>query len=130
VSASDDEQLEQALAGYTEQLVNLREMQGRLGEISCSVTSARQVVSVTVGFQGRVSDVKFPTGAYKRMAPAELAAVVLSTINEAHVRAQVASAEVIAPTMPAGVNALDVVEGKADLQAMLPAEPGVGFLQG
>ena len=130
MSASDGEQLEQALAGYTEQLANLGEMQGRLGEISCSVTSARQVVSVTVGFHGQVSDVKFPTGAYKRMAPAELAAVVLSTINEAHARARVVFAEVVAPTMPPGVNALDVVEGEADLQAMLPADPGVGFLHG
>lgn len=120
-----DQQIEQTLAKYREQRAGLGELQRRLGEISCSATAPRQTVSVTVGHQGEVVDLKFPTGAYKRMAPSELAAAILSTIGEARSKALDEAAELLSPMLPSGMAARDIVAGKADLQAMMPVEPRV-----
>jgi DNA-binding protein YbaB len=123
VSAPYDQQIEQTLAKYREQRAGLGELQRRLSAISYSATSPRQVVSVTVGHQGEVTELKFPSGAYKRMAPAELAAVILSTIGEARSKALDEAASLLSPILPPGVVAKDLVAGKADLQAMMPLEP-------
>ncbi|MEC3975214.1 YbaB/EbfC family nucleoid-associated protein [Amycolatopsis sp. H20-H5] len=121
-----EEQLEQSIAQYREQQAGLVEFQRALGNISCSATAPRQVVTVSVGCQGEVTSLRFPTDAYKRMVPAELSEVILATINEARAQAMDEYAELLSPLLPEGINAKDIVTGKADLGAMLPADPFTG----
>ncbi|MFB9909028.1 YbaB/EbfC family nucleoid-associated protein [Allokutzneria oryzae] len=123
MSTSYTEQVEHLMAQYREQYEALQRTQRRLREISCTVTAPRQTVSVTAGHGGVITDVKFPTGAYKRMAPAELAAAVLSTITEAQDKAAAEAAEAVAPSLPPGVDARKLFTGDVDLQSLLSPEP-------
>jgi DNA-binding protein YbaB len=122
MSSPHADRVEQLQEQLRQQLTELRETQQKLGELSCTVTAPRQTVSVTVGYGGFVKDVKFPTGAYKRMAPAELASALLKVIADAQSQVAAKSAEVLAPSMPAGVDVHKVFRGEADLPSVLTAE--------
>jgi DNA-binding protein YbaB len=113
----------QALADYQRRLDELTDSQRRMAEVSATAKSARQVVTVTVGGQGEVTDIKFPSGAYKNLTPGELSSVILKTINEARSQALAKAAEVLAPMFPAGFSPEDVLTGKTELRSLLPAEP-------
>ena len=123
MSTSNAEQFEQLVAQYREQHATLRESQRRLAEIACTATAPRRTVAVTAGHGGVIKDIKFPTGAYKRMAPAELAAAVLGAITEAQEQATAEAAVVMAPSLPAGVDAAELFSGRADLRSLLPSVP-------
>jgi DNA-binding protein YbaB len=99
----------------------LGKTQDQLRALSHTVVAPRRVVSVTVGHGGAVKDIKFPNGAYKNLAPAELASVVLKTIKDAQDQVALEAADIIAPTLPPGMDARKLFTGEADLQAVLPA---------
>ncbi|MFI9005942.1 YbaB/EbfC family nucleoid-associated protein [Actinosynnema sp. NPDC053489] len=117
------EQIEHLMAQYRRQFAELQETQRRLREISCTVTAPRQVVAVTAGHGGVVKDIKFPTGAFKRMTPGELASVLVKAIGDAQQQATREAAAVVAPTLPPGVDAEKLFSGGVDLQSALTPEP-------
>lgn len=123
MSDSYHDDLDQTLEQYHQYRDSVVELQRNLQAISCSVTAPRRVVTVTVGPDGGVVDLKFPTNAYKRMTPAELAKVVVTTMSDARDKARSEVAKLLAPVMPPGMAVDDVLDGKADLLAMLPEEP-------
>jgi DNA-binding protein YbaB len=123
MSSPYEELAGRALTAYHKRLDDLAESSRKLAEVSATVVAARQVVSVTIGGQGEITDVKFPTGAYKNMTPAELAEVILKTAKDAREQALSKSAKVLAPMLPDGFSADAIVAGTADLKSMLPAEP-------
>lgn len=114
---------EEALAAFQRRRDELVENQRRLKEITSTATAPRQVVSVTVGRSGELKDLRFPTNAYKNMTPAELATAILGTAEEARSAALKQSAEVLAPMLPKGVSADDLVRGTLDLSSLIPEEP-------
>lgn len=101
------------------------ELRRKVSELTVTVTAPRETVKVTVGAQGEVRAIEFPTGAYKRMAPAELSAALMSALTEATEKARVQLGEIMAPSMPKGLNFLDVVSGKAGMPALDSAEAGL-----
>ena len=117
------EQLHQLMSQYRRQLAEVGETQRKLREISCTASAPRQAITVTVTHGGVVSDIKFPSGAYRRMAPAELASVLLKTLAEAQQLARRAAAEVVAPTLPPGMDAQKLFSGEVDLRSLLKPEP-------
>ena len=125
MSAPLEQQLDEAMSHYRDQRAGALDYQRRLGEVAATATSPRRVVTVTVGGQGQVTDISFPTGAYKRMAPAELAAAIMSTLDEARDKALDQAADLLAPMLPPGLDARSVMRGTADIGAVLPAEPAV-----
>src|SRR5262245_30365940 len=118
-----EHQIEDLMAGYRQQLEKSNELRRKISEIAASVTAPRQVVKVTVGAHGDLRAVDFPTGAYKRMTPAELAEALMTTIDQAKDKAQAAYADLMNPQMPGGLNILDLVKGKVNFSALLPPEP-------
>jgi DNA-binding protein YbaB len=128
MSSSLQEQLELTLAEYRRKREDLRGVQKRIAEISASVTSPRNVVSVTVGQHGQVTGVQFPSTAYRSMAPAELAKVVFETVEKAQQKAREELTEMMEPMMPAGLSMRDLVAGKADIDKIFPDDPEDGFL--
>ncbi len=67
--------------------------------------------------------VEFPTGAYKPMAPKELADAILGAAREAGAKALDAYREVMGPALPAGLNVMDLLQGRVDFAGVLPEEP-------
>jgi DNA-binding protein YbaB len=116
-----------ALAAYQQQREQLTQAREKLNTVTNSVTSPRQVVTATVGRHGEVIGLAFPTSAYKRMAPAELASVIIKTIQEAREKSLSQSADLLKPMLPKGFSAEDMLSGKTDVQTMLSRMAGPEF---
>ncbi|XVV16083.1 YbaB/EbfC family nucleoid-associated protein [Actinoplanes sp. CA-131856] len=110
---------------YKRQRERLGEMQRKMSEISATASSPRREVTITVGQNGVLTDIQFANGAYRRMTPADLTAAILSTYAEAKEAVNEKAADLLAPTLPAGLDAKALVRGEAGVDAFLPAEPRV-----
>ncbi|SHH05880.1 YbaB/EbfC family nucleoid-associated protein [Streptoalloteichus hindustanus] len=121
-SPSDyDERIDELMAEYRRRRAGLAEMQRRIRRISVTVTSPNRAVSVTASVRGEITELSFPSGAYRGMAPAELSALLLSTMDEARKAAHAEMVEVMRPHMPTGLSFGDLLGGDAD--ALLPERP-------
>ncbi|MDC2959595.1 MULTISPECIES: YbaB/EbfC family nucleoid-associated protein [Streptomyces] len=120
-----DQQIEDLLAQYRRQRDAAAETRRRINETTATVTAPRQTVKITVGAQGEVTAVEFPTGAYRRMAPRELADVLLTTLQQARAEALRSVAGVLADGLPPGVTVPDLLQGRIDPDAVLPEDPAM-----
>ncbi|WP_213453722.1 YbaB/EbfC family nucleoid-associated protein [Rhizomonospora bruguierae] len=118
-----NERIESLFGEYQRQRNRLTELQQKMREISASATSPRREVTVTVGQNGVITDIRFPTGAYKRLTPADLTGVIMETYAEAKEQAMEQATAILAPIVPEGVDAAALVRGTAGTDAFLPAEP-------
>jgi len=114
---------EEALARYRELRADAMNVQRQMLEISGTAVSKRQTVKITVNVHGEITSIEFPTGAYKRMTPTELAEAIKSTAQEAKAKALDDLNELMQPKMNTGLSFKDLIQGKADLTAALPEEP-------
>lgn len=117
-----DDRIETLFAEFERQRSSVRELQERMSKVKASATSPRREVTVTVGQNGVLTDISFPTGAYRRMSPTELQAVMMQTFTEAKEQVMEQAAELLAPLLPAGMNAAKMVRGEAGVDMYLPAE--------
>ncbi len=115
-------QIDQALEKYREQLATFQRLRGEVGGIEATVTAPRQVVKVTVGAQGQLTELTFPTGAYRQLTPTELSSAVMTTIEAARAEVNRKTAELMAPTMPSGISAESVLTGKVDFRSLIQDE--------
>jgi hypothetical protein len=121
-----EKMLEDALGAYQRQRERLTDVKEKMDSLTSTATSARREVTATVGRTGELTELSFPTSAYKRMAPAELASVIVRTISEARQASIAASAEELAPMLPPGFSAQDMMSGKVDVRALIAARvPGL-----
>ncbi|GAA2565596.1 hypothetical protein GCM10010435_42980 [Winogradskya consettensis] len=118
-----NERIENLFEEYQKQRNSLTEMQRKMSELSATATSPRREVSVTVGQNGVLTDVKFPTSAHKRLTPADLTELIMTTYAEAKESVMDQAAAVLAPMMPDGLDAHSLVRGTAGADAFMPAEP-------
>lgn len=109
----------QALTLYQKWLDEFAESRQKLAEVLATVVAPMQVVSVTVGASGELTDLKFPVEAYKNMAPAELASVILRTFQDAREGVLSETAKVLAPMLPEGFSAEDFRKGTTDLRPLM-----------
>ena len=116
-------EIEELLAKYRERRSKAGELQRQITAVTGTATAQRQTVKITVNVQGEITALEFPTGAYKRMAPAELAEVITSTQQAAKAKALESMKSMLLPEMPNGLNFMDLMQGKADLAAAIPVEP-------
>jgi hypothetical protein len=123
MSAQGNQSIEDFFEEYRQQRSGLGDLKRRMLAVSATVLSPRREVSVTVGHSGVVTGLAFPTNAYKQLTPKELADLLLNTIREAKDQAAVAAADIIAPLLPAGLNARELMRGNLSLDEMVPAEP-------
>ncbi|WP_030737818.1 YbaB/EbfC family nucleoid-associated protein [Streptomyces sp. NRRL S-31] len=123
MSTPYDDQLEELRAGYQAQLAQIGELQSRMREVTGTATAKAQAMKVTVGPQGELLSVEFPTGAYRSMAPKELADLIVKTVQEARGKATAAVAEVMAPHLPQGFDTTGLLNGSADVTQLMGSEP-------
>ncbi|MEW2625024.1 YbaB/EbfC family nucleoid-associated protein [Streptomyces sp. NPDC048106] len=122
VSTPFDEEIEELRAAYQAQLAQIGELQARMREVTGTATAKAQAMKVTVGPQGELLSVEFPTGAYRGMAPKELADLIVSTVREAREKATAALAEIMAPHLPQGLDAEQLLRGTGDVKQLIPSE--------
>ena len=116
--------IDELTAEFHERRAKTAELHRKMKEITATATASRSTVKVSVGAQGEIRGIEFPTGAYKRMTPTELSTALLETIAEAKQKALTMLRELIEPEMPEGSSGLlDVVTGKRELPDALPDGP-------
>ncbi|MCF3961799.1 YbaB/EbfC family nucleoid-associated protein [Streptomyces fuscigenes] len=120
-----DEQIEDLLQQYRAQREEAAETRRRINEISGTATAPRQVVKVTVGAQGEVTALEFPTGAYRRLPPKELADVLMTTIQQARADALTRVGDLMSAQLPPGVSMDGLLRGEVDATQMLPEAPAM-----
>ncbi|GGS62778.1 YbaB/EbfC family nucleoid-associated protein [Streptomyces griseoviridis] len=125
MSTPFDEQIEQLQETYRTQLAQISDLQRRMREVSATATAKAQAMKVTVGPQGELLSVEFPTNAYRRMTPKELADLMVSTVQDARAKATAELAKVLTPHLPGDVDAEHLLKGTADVGTLLPSEPAM-----
>lgn len=117
------ERIEGLFQEYQHQRNRLTELQQVMRGLCATATSARREVSITVGQNGVVTDIQFPTNAYRRLPPTDLTRLLLETYAEAKEDVLNQAASALAPMLPDGVDAQSLVRGTAGTDAYLPPEP-------
>ncbi|TDT97832.1 YbaB/EbfC DNA-binding family protein [Streptomyces sp. 846.5] len=123
MSTPYDQGIEDMLTLYRTQRAEATETRRRINETTGTATAPRQSVKVTVSAQGEVTAIEFPTGAYRRMAPKELAETLMATLTEARADAMTKVAELTDLRLPPGVRVGDLLEGRADPTTILSEDP-------
>jgi len=123
MSSPYDEAVEQMMADYHRQLDKLAEHQRKMSEITATATSPRKQVSVTLGAQGQLLELKFPNDAYRDMAPMELANLIAETFGAARVQVMKQQRELMMANAPTGVDLSKMFGENADLGKVLPRDP-------
>lgn len=103
MSSPYGKQIEDLMELYRRQREQIAETQQKLLEVSATATAPGRVVTITVGARGEVTSVTFPTQRYRKMAPAELATVLVSTISEARAQAAEETTALMANLFPGGL---------------------------
>lgn len=107
---------------YERQVASFREMHLRASQLSGTAVSPRRELSVTVGPQGAITELKFLTSSYRKMAKNELSELVTRTVAEAQDDLYDQIAEVMAPMLPPELNPKDVVTGRISADKLGPDE--------
>ncbi|MDH6630645.1 DNA-binding protein YbaB [Streptomyces sp. LBL] len=128
MSSPYDQQIEDLLAQYREQRDQAVESRRQINEVSATATAPRQAVKVTVGAQGQVTALEFPTGAYKNMTPKDLSKAIMTAIEQARGQALEKVVEAMGPGipgLPGGISMADILKGNFDPSALLPDDLGL-----
>jgi len=120
---SYSERIENLFQEYEKQRNSLGEMQAKMSALSVTASSPRREVSVTVGQNGVMTDIQFPSGAHKRLATADLTRLIMETYAEAKEGVMNQAADVLEPMLPDGIDAHKLVRGQAGPDAFLPKQP-------
>ncbi|MFF1870464.1 YbaB/EbfC family nucleoid-associated protein [Kitasatospora herbaricolor] len=97
---------------FNDRMAEFSSLHQRMREISASATSAKRLLTVTVGAQGEVTALKFHSDGYRSMARPELEHLILDTIGRARSQVMDSLKSMVAPLAPEGVNIDDVMEGR------------------
>lgn len=85
---------------YQERLAQIRQLQERAGQVTASARSRDGLISVEVGAQGQLVALRLDPGAYERLSPQRLAAVIMELARSAASDAAARVREVMAPVLP------------------------------
>ena len=118
-------QIETLMAEYRRRVAEAGERQRQILATTGTATARRQSVKATVNVQGDITALEFPTGAYRRMAPAELAEAITSTVRAAKAEALASVRNSVMPEMPKGVDFTGLIDGTVDLTEVLSQEPPI-----
>ncbi|MGV9772977.1 YbaB/EbfC family nucleoid-associated protein [Streptosporangium sp. NPDC003464] len=105
---------------YNRQAGQLREMYGKLSELTATARSEDRMVTVTVGARGQVRDIQFDPRVYRKLSPSELAQSVMDQIGAATAEVAERTRELMAPFVPEGLPYEEIFGEGADFASFLP----------
>jgi DNA-binding protein YbaB len=118
MSTQMPESIQQAKDELLRQQERLRELRGSLRSVTTKTTSKDGMVTVTTGGSGELTSIAFNTAKFRRMAPAELGAVLVETIGRASAQRRDQVLAAYRPFMPGGTDLDQVLAGKLDLNQL------------
>ncbi|WP_433388601.1 YbaB/EbfC family nucleoid-associated protein [Micromonospora sp. KLBMP9576] len=117
-SGSSRASLEQAFAMLAEEQSKLVEFQRRMNEATTTVESANKVMTATFDGRGELVRMVFNNTRYRTMAPAELASLLLETLQRGRGQAFAKISEMAGREALPGMSFGDLAAGKVDLSEM------------
>jgi DNA-binding protein YbaB len=118
MNESPHESFQQALDELRRTQERLRTVRSRLQDKATKVTSKDGMVTVTLDGRTEVAGIEFNTAKFRRMAPAELASVLVETISQARAQGRSRVADAYRPLMPKGMDIDAILAGKLNLDKM------------
>lgn len=118
MSAPHQNHVEEALEELRRQRERLAKARRDMTDRATSVSSKDRMVSVTVDGRGAITQISFGSTKFRRMAPAELGAVLVDTINAARQAALNEVAEKFQPMFPDSLKVKNLLSGKLDIDQM------------
>ncbi|MFR9727740.1 YbaB/EbfC family nucleoid-associated protein [Saccharopolyspora sp. MS10] len=122
MSGVDRRNVEMLREEFERQVTKMADMKERMTELSATAVSPRRELQVTVGMHGHITELKFLTSGYRSLAKNEIAELITSTIAQAREKLDEQTAEFIAPMLPPGMNAQDLMRGDVAAGQMVPNE--------
>jgi DNA-binding protein YbaB len=127
--STPERSFEQLNADYARYRAAAMESAQRMQAVAATVTSTNGLVTITVGPQGEIRSLSFNSKDYRKMAPAELAHVVLDTFDKARESALQQAAAALPSFSFGGLNSRDLLNGRVDWEQVLPEKLDVdGFV--
>jgi DNA-binding protein YbaB len=114
--------LHQISDNYHERLAELRKMQQDVQNVTATARTRDGSVSVEVGAQGQLRDIRLGPRAYERMNPQRLARTIMELAGEATQEASGRARQITAAFLPEEL-AARLRDGEEDLGAFLPDAP-------
>lgn len=118
-----NEKLDELFQSYQRKREEMTALQEKLRAASATVTSDSGLVTVTVGARGDITELKLNTQAYRKMPAAQLCQQITETIQKAKKAASAQVKGAMKPLLPPGMSFDALVDGKFDLNSVLPAKP-------
>lgn len=127
VATDHQAQVDELLAEYRRGREQLASVHRSLAGIRESATSDDGSVTATVGPQGVLAELVVADGAYRRHRPAELAALIVRTTQQAARKAAARAQETLVPVLPPDADPEALLAGRADLRQdeVAPSDGGV-----
>jgi DNA-binding protein YbaB len=110
--------------GYRRRLDELRQMQHDVRQVTATARTRDGLVSVEVGPQGQLRDIRFDPRVYERMSPQRLARTIKELTGEASNEAAGQAKQITAAFLPEDLVAR-LRDGEEDLTAFLPDAPSI-----
>jgi DNA-binding protein YbaB len=99
----------------------LTALQQQLQESTYSATDRNRALTVEVNSTGELTDVRFISNAYRKMAPAELGRLLVDTTRDARAKALASMLTGLTGLMPAGLPIEQILTGDTPLDEIVAA---------
>jgi DNA-binding protein YbaB len=107
--------LREAADELRQQQARLKSIRGELQDVTFKATSKDRMITVTIDTTGEVSSIAFNTAKFRRMAPAELGAILVETIRQARAESRDRVLGAYRSLLPSGMGLADMFAGQGDL---------------
>jgi|SRR5580658_2518136 DNA-binding protein YbaB len=118
MSTAPHESFQEALDELRRSQERLRSVRNNLEDKATKVTSKDGMVTVTLDGRSEVTSISFNTVKFRRMAPAELGAVLAETISRARAEGRARVIDAYRSFLPEGTDLESIMTGKFNIDKM------------
>jgi DNA-binding protein YbaB len=119
MSSPMHDRIEQAYAEFEKKKETIAGFENAMGSAQTTVTAKNRALTVTVDGRGDLIEIKFPTNAYRSMAPAELASLLVDTARAAREQARAETASMFESLLPARAPILGMLNNPGGFDQMM-----------
>jgi DNA-binding protein YbaB len=111
--------IQEATDELRRQQERLLAIRGNLRDVTTKTRSKDGMVTVTTGGKGEVTSITFNTQKFRKMAPAELGAVLVETIGKAREQSRDRVIAAYRSFLPETMDLENILKGKTDVNGMV-----------
>lgn len=117
--------MEELAEEYNRQAAELRDVYGKLNELTATAQSEDRMVAVTIGSQGQVQGIELDPRVYRKLSPSELSRSILEQIGVATAEVSAETQQLVGPLLPEGLPYEEIFGEGASFESFLPQPPNL-----